>query len=166
MVFTAPMRAALTAATDDGVNILVSGSHIGTDAWDQIYPYEKDMDEALATQKFIRNTLGYKWVMNFAGRSGEISFVTDSLYADKAPAGSFHTSPTPEKYCVETPDGISPAGKNGKIIMRYSDTDIPAGIRYDGVGYRTVCMGFPIEALKNEEDINTIIRKTLEYFKR
>ena len=165
-VFTAPLRAALSAATDDGVNIIISGAHIATDAWDQIYPYEKDMDEALATQKFIRNTLGYKWVMNFAGRSGDVSFASDSLFADKAPVGSFHTSPNPEKYCVETPDGISPAGKTGKIIMRYSDTEIPAGIRYEGTGYRTVCMGFPIEALKNEEDINTIIRKTLEYFKR
>ena len=165
-VFPAPLRSALTAAAQDGVNIIVSGAHIGTDAWDQIYPFNKDEDDALATQKFIRNVLGYKWVMNFAGRSGEVSFCTDSLYAEKAPAGSFNTSPNPEKYCVETPDGISPAGKNGKTIMRYSDTEIPAGIRFEGNGYRTVCMGFPIEALKNEEDIDTIIRKTLEYFKR
>ena len=50
--------------------------------------------------------------------------------------------------------------------MRYSDTGTPAGIRYDADGYRTVCMGFPIEALKNEEDIDTIIKKTLEYFNR
>ena len=165
-VFPAAIRSSLSAAAEDGVNIIVSGAHIGTDAWDQIYPYDKDKDETLATQKFIKNVLGYKWVMNFAGRSGEVSFVTDSLYAEKSPAGSFHTSPNPEKYCIETPDGISPAGKNGKIIMRYSDTDMPAGIRYEGNGYRTVCLGFPIEALKKEEDINTIIRKTLEYFKR
>ena len=165
-VFPAEMISALSSAAEDGVNILVSGSHIGTDAWDQIYPYEKDEDAALATQKFIRNVLGYKWVMNFAGRSGEVSFAQDSLYADKAPAGAFHTSPNPEKYCVETPDGISPSSRNGKVIMRYSDTDRPAGIRYEADGYRTVCMGFPIEALKNEEDINTIIKKTLEYFNR
>jgi hypothetical protein len=165
-VFPAEMISALSSAAEDGVNILVSGSHIGTDAWDQIYPYEKDEDAALATQKFIRNVLGYKWVMNFAGRSGEISFSQDSLYADKAPAGAFYTRPNPEKYCVETPDGISPSSRNGKVIMRYSDTDRPAGIRYEADGYRTVCMGFPIEALKNEDDINTIIKKTLEYFNR
>ena len=165
-VFPAEMISALSSAAEDGVNILVSGSHIGTDAWDQIYPYEKDEDAALATQKFIRNVLGYKWVMNFAGRSGEISFSQDSLYANKAPAGAFYTRPNPEKYCVETPDGISPSSRNGKVIMRYSDTDRPAGIRYEADGYRTVCMGFPIEALKNEDDINTIIKKTLEYFNR
>ena len=90
----------------------------------------------------------------------------DSLYADKAPAGAFHTSPNPEKYCVETPDGISPSSRNGKVIMRYTDTSTPAGIRYEADGYRTVCMGFPSEALKNEDDINTIIKKTLEYFNR
>ena len=165
-VFPAPMQTALCDASEDGINILVSGAHIGTDAWDQIYPYEKDNDHTLATQKFIKNVLGYKWVMNFAGRTGEISFAADSLYSANAPAGSLYTSPNPEKYCVETPDGISPSGKSGKVIMRYSDTNIPAGIRHEGAGYRTVCLGFPIEALKDESDIYTIIKKTLEYFDR
>ena len=165
-VFPEAMISELSAAADSGINILVSGAHIGTDAWDQIYPYEKDSDTALATQKFIKNVLGYKWVMNFAGRSGEVSFAQDSLFSEKAPAGTFYTRPNPEKYCVETPDGISPSSKYGKVIMRYSDTGTPAGIRYDADGYRTVCMGFPIEALKNEEDIDTIIKKTLEYFNR
>ena len=165
-VFPAAMMNALSAAAENGVNIIASGAHIGTDAWDQIYPYEKDNDESLATQKFIKNVLGYKRVMNFAGRSGEVSFVQDSLYAPKGPAGSFHTAPNPEKYCIESPDGISPSSKKGKVIMRYSDTGTPAGIRYEADGYRTVCLGFPIEALKNEEDIDTIIKKTLEYFNR
>ena len=165
-VFPAEMISALSAAADSGVNLLVSGSHIGTDAWDQIYPYEKDSDTALATQNFIKNVLGYKWVMNFAGRSGEVSFAQDSLYAYKAPAGAFYTSPNPEKYCIESPDGISPSSRKGKVIMRYSDTNTPAGIRHEADGYRTVCMGFPIEALKSQEDIDTIIKKTLEYFNR
>ena len=165
-VFPASMQSELSSAAYNGTNILVSGAHIGTDAWDQIYPYEKDSNATLATQKFIKNVLGYKWVMNYAGRSGEVSFTQDSLYAAKAPAGTFYTAPNPKKYCVETPDGISPSSKKGKVIMRYSDTEIPAGIRYEADGYRTVCLGFPIEALKSEEDIDTIIRKTLEYFNR
>ena len=165
-VFPASMQSALSAAAYDGANILVSGAHIGTDAWDQIYPYEKDNDATLATQKFIRNVLGYKWVMNYAGRSGEVTFAQDSLYAAEAPAGSFYTAPNPERYCVETPDGISPSSKKGQVIMRYSDTKIPAGIRHEADTYRTVCLGFPIEALKSEEDIDTIIKNTLEYFNR
>lgn len=165
-VFPASMQSALSAAAYDGANILVSGAHIGTDAWDQIYPYEKDNDATLATQKFIRNVLGYKWVMNYAGRSGEVTFAQDSLYAAEAPAGSFYTTPNPAKYCIETPDGISPSSKNGKVIIRYSDTKSPAGIRHEADTYRTVCLGFPIEALKSEEDIDTIIKNTLEYFNR
>lgn len=165
-VFPASMQSALSAAAYDGANILVSGAHIGTDAWDQIYPYEKDNDATLATQKFIRNVLGYKWVMNYAGRSGEVTFAQDSLYAAEAPAGSFYTTPNPVKYCIETPDGISPSSKKGKVIIRYSDTKIPAGIRHEADTYRTVCLGFPIEALKSEEDIDTIIKNTLEYFNR
>ena len=165
-VFPSLMMSGLSEAADNGVNILISGANIGTDAWDQIYPYEKDEAATLETQKFIKNVLGYKWVMNYAGRSGEVSFTQDSLYAEKAPAGTYYTAPNTEKYCVETPDGISPANRQGKVIMRYSDTNTPAGIRYEAGAYRTVCMGFPIEALKNEEDIDTIIKKTLEYFNR
>ena len=165
-VFTEAMQSELSAAAECGTNILVSGAHIGTDAWDRIYPYEKDDATTLETQKFIRNVLGYKWVMNYAGRSGEVTFAQDSLYAAEGPAGSFYTAPNPEKYCVETPDGISPSSKMGKVIMRYSDTKIPAGIRHEADSYRTVCLGFPIEALKSEEEIEKIIKKTLEYFNR
>lgn len=163
-VFPAGMRTALGAAADAGVDILISGSYIGTDAWDCIYPHETDKAELLTTQKFIRNVLGYRWMTGHAGRSGELSFAPDSLFASEGHAGAFRNSPGPEGYCVENPDGIAPSGKDGKVIVRYADTALPAGIRHQGQGYRTVCLGFPIEALKDEEDIRTIIRMTLEYF--
>lgn len=165
-VFPKEMMSELSVAADSCVHILVSGAHIGTDAWDQIYPYTKDDEATLATQNFIKEVLGYKWTVNHASRSGEVSFIQDMNFAAKAPAGSFYTAPNPERYCIENPDGISPASKKGRVIMRYSDTNIPAGIRHDGGGYRTVCLGFPIEALKKQEDIDTIIKKTLEYFNR
>ena len=50
--------------------------------------------------------------------------------------------------------------------MRYADTDIPAAICRDDKGYKSVCIGFPLETLKEEKDIDNIISLTLEYFSR
>jgi hypothetical protein len=49
--------------------------------------------------------------------------------------------------------------------LRYTDTGISAGVGYEGNGYRAMSLGFPIEVLKNEEDIDQIINITLEFFK-
>ena len=72
----------------------------------------------------------------------------------------------PERYCVESPDGIVPASSKGCTIMRYADTRIGAGICHDGGNYRTVCLGFPIESLSSEEDIDNIVGLTLDFFEK
>jgi hypothetical protein len=68
---------------------------------------------------------------------------------------------------VETPDGISPvSSKTGSTFMRYTDTELSAGVCFEGNGYRTVALGFPIETLKNTEEIEEIINNTLEFFSK
>lgn len=78
---------------------------------------------------------------------------------------AFHTEPNEESYCVEAPDGIAPAG-SGEAMMRYADTGIPAAARCSRNGYRTVCIGFPIETLKEEDSIDCIISATFEFFRQ
>jgi len=67
---------------------------------------------------------------------------------------------------VESPDGIAPASEKGSIFMRYEDTGIPAGICHEGNGYKTACLGFPLEAIVSETDMDNIIRLILEYFNK
>ena len=45
-------------------------------------------------------------------------------------------------------------------------TGISAGVAFEGKGYRTVCIGFPIETLLEDEDIDSIIHITLDFFKK
>ena len=166
-VFPYEMQDAIKAFTEKGGHILVSGANIGTDIEDGIYSYRHSKEYTSRTSKFVKSVLGYKWVTNSASRTGQMTYHSDSSYVMTAtPAGSLHTEPNPEKYSVESPDGISPASADGKCIMKYSDTGISAGIYHQGEGYKTVCLGFPIEALKEETDINTIIINTLEFFNR
>ena len=166
-VFPTEMQEALSAAASDGVHILVSGSYIGTDIWDQIYPYKKDPESVAAAKKFVQNVLGFKWTANNASRKGTVKFLrNDALTALPSGVLEICNEINPEQYCVESPDGIVPGVKSATSFLRYTDSGISAGICNEGNGYRTVCLGFPIEALETEESINEIINLTLEFFSR
>lgn len=155
-VFSEAFQQALRTYTSNGGNVLISGAYIGSD----------DSDDK-TKQTFTSEVLGYKWITDHAGHTGMVRFHPDPEFsADAAKAGKFTTSPNPEIYCVESPDGLSPTAKDGKVIMRYADTGISAGIRHTGKGYKTVCLGFPIEALEESDSIRNIISTTLEFFKR
>ena len=77
---------------------------------------------------------------------------------------TFANRPNSTIYSVETPDGLAPASDSAKTILKYRDTRIPAGIRYDAGTYRTVCIGFPVETLQQPEAIYDIISSSLKYF--
>ena len=166
-VFSYGLQDAVETFTDRGGNVLISGANIGTDIEDGIFPYRHDREYVKKTTGFTRSVLGYRWTTNNASRTGRIDYKADSTFVQtEEKAGELYTEPNPVKYSVESPDGIAPAAKDGKVIMRYSDTGISAGICHQGEGYRTVCIGFPIEALKEDNDIDTIISNSLEYFNK
>lgn len=166
-IFPAEMQDAIRSFTSEGGNVLVSGAYIGTDIWSQIFAFDIDKEEKKAAQKFARDVLGYKWVRGYAGRSGDVAYVANELMTNPdGSVGSYYNEINPEHYCVETPDGIAPAGKNGKVMMKYADTGISAAVCHQGKGYRTVCVGFPIETLRQEESLDKIISTTLEFFRK
>ncbi len=171
-VFPVELQKTLSSFTERGGNVLISGSYIATDVWDRIYPHQADSCYIEDSRKFVRKVLGYKWVRNQASRSGRVEFIDgndEENGIDISPLASqiwsYHNEINPDFYCVESPDAISPASsKTGGAFMRYSDTRLPAGVYFNGKGYKTVSIGFPIETLKNNKDINNIISKTLEFF--
>ena len=81
-------------------------------------------------------------------------------------AGSFHNTINSVCYSVEAPDAIAPASRKGSTFLYYKDTRYAAGICYEGTGYKTVCLGFPIETLKEKKSIDNIISITLEFFNK
>ena len=166
-VFPAQMQEALAAAAGNGANILVSGAYIGTDIWHQIYPYAKDEISVAAAKKFAQNTLGFKWAANSASRKGVVRYLRNDRISE-LPEGNLEITNeiNSKQYCVESPDGILPGVKSASSFMRYADSGISAGICNEGKGYRTVCLGFPVEALASEDKIDEIMELTLEFFSR
>ena len=167
-VFTPEMQNTLKAFTAEGGNILVSGAHIATDIWDQVYPVQIDSAFRAESKAFAREVLGYKWVRNHGSTEGAVRYVKSTRFgSSNGKAFGFHNRINDRCYSVETPDGIAPvSAKTGSTFIRYNDTDISAGVCYEGKGYRAVSTGFPIETLKEEESIDNIIKTTLEFFSK
>ena len=87
----------------------------------------------------------------------------NSVIAD-LPAVTLVMEKNPQIYCVESPDGILPASKSASSIYRYADSGICAGVAYEGKGYKSVSLGFPVEALENYQMIEDLMVNTLKYF--
>lgn len=165
-VFTKEMQDVIRLFTSNGGHILVSGANIATDIWGGVYRYEKDKDFQKESIKFAEDVLGYKLASSHAGRTGDVYFINcEKFSTQKGNYTSFYNAINERCYSVESPDGISPKGK-ASTFLKYADSDISAGICKDGENYRTVCIGFPLEVLKEESQMDNIISLTLDYFNR
>lgn len=167
-VFSPEMQTAIRAYAAEGGNILTSGAYIATDIWDQVYPVHTDSTFREESKAFAREVLGYRWVRNHGSKVGTVRYVKSTRFESrKGKAFGFHNEINEKCYCVESPDGITPvSARTGSTFLRYSDTDISAGVCYEGQGYRAVSIGFPIETLKDEKNIDNIIKTTLDFFSK
>lgn len=162
-VFPTGLQQAIRRYTEDGGNVLVSGANIGTDVWDGIYPVHKDSLYTATTKEFVENTLGYRWMTNYASRNATVKVRNNGQISLSVPEFQFHKERNPFIYCVETPDGIVPSSDKSQSFLRYSDTNISAGTCFEGNGYRTVCIGFPIEVISGEAAIEPLIKDIMKF---
>ncbi|MDE7426220.1 MAG: xanthan lyase [Muribaculaceae bacterium] len=127
--------------TASGTNMLVSGSFIATDLWDNAH---SDNATKKADQDFARDVLGYQYRVGQATNECDIRIVPNKLglaMPENIDAYSFCN----ELYLVESPDALFAAdGSKGSTILRYSN-NLPAGIFHNGTGYKTVVVGVPLE---------------------
>lgn len=165
-VFPVELQQVLTGFAARGGNILVSGANIGTDVWDRVYPITPDSVYVTDTKDFIRKTFGFKRLTNYASRSGKVWIIRNRHINTSMLAGKlcFRTMPNENIYCVETPDGLVPATDKAYTFLRYTDTNISAGICYDSGRHKAVSLGFPIETVTSDFDIERILMTALAYF--
>lgn len=165
-VFSEEMQKTISDFTSAGGHMLVSGAYIATDIWSSIYDYEKDAEFGKSSITFAEKVLGYRWASAHATKTGDLYYTDcEGMGTLKGSGVQFHNSVNEDCYSVESADGIAPTG-DGQIFMRYADTNIPAAVCRENCGYKTVSLGFPLETIKEKEDIDNIISLTLEYFSR
>ena len=167
-IFPDGMQSAIIRFTSGGGNILISGSHIGTDIWDSIFPVVTDSTFRESSIRFAEDILGFRWVTGHASKSRTAAFLParDSCTVS-IQCGECSFSGRDGIYTVTSPDGIAPASGDGRTISEYTDTGIPCGICHSSPsGYRTVCFGFPLETLSSEESLHSVISSILKYFRQ
>ncbi len=134
--------------------ILVSGSNIATDIWDSI-----EMDQE--SKDFASEILKYKWRSNNACKSGEVNASPNPW--NFSGSYTFHTKLNEKVYSVESPDAIEPSEDNAMTILRYSDNNLSAGVAFKG-NHSVVALGFPLETITDQEQLNEIIKNIVKFF--
>ena len=167
-VFPAKMQSAIKGFTSSGGNLLVSGADIATDIWDQIYqfPIDSTMNANVVEpmKKFATDVLKYKWMTNYASATACVKAEQNPFGLPSTARYSFHNKPNHESYHVESPDALVPVGENAYTVFRYADNDISAGVAYKGKDYKVVSLGFPIETLTDQDQIDGIVASIMKFF--
>ncbi len=153
-VFPVALQKAISAYCQAGGNVLISGADVATDLWDSYNVSEE-------SQKFAKEVLKYRWMTDYASAEGKVQSASNPFgFKGKY---SFCTGLNEKIYAVEAPDGLVPASDDAYTIFRYSDNKVSAGVAYSGV-YKTVTLGFPIETLESEDQIERIVKEIVTFF--
>ena len=156
-VFTKEMQIIISEYLKSGGNLIISGANIGTDIWDS---FTKDKNGEDFTTKILK----FQLRTNNATNTGEIKSAQSPYNFNGR--FSFFREPNSIKYHVEAPDGIEPIGENAWTIFRYADNNVSAGVAYKGADYKCVSLGFPIESLKEQTQINNIMTMILGFIEK
>lgn len=153
--FPVKLQTAITNFCNNKGNILVSGSFVASDLWDNDYPLQSDKD-------FAVNILKYSWRTGQAAVTGKVKSVASPA---KEFTGNFeyYNELNPESYVVESPDALEPACDKACTVFRYSENNLSAGIAYSG-DYKTCVLGFPFESLKTDSERQLMMKNVLAFF--
>lgn len=154
-IFTPGIRRKLKQIADQGGNIFISGAYIGSD---------HIITGDTVTRNFTEDVLHYKWRTNHAVHGGEV-YSTDYSKAYFNGKWNFNTGYHPEIYTVEAPDAIEPSGIGAICSFRYRENNSSAGVSFKGT-YRTVVLGFPFEAIPEQNQRNALMKQIIGFLNR
>ena len=159
-VFPAALRSRITDYASVGGNIIVSGAYIASDVWDPIYGYAMSpsaLEELGPTRNFITGTLKYRWRSTQASSTGNVRSVASPANPKPGDSFTFNVTPNPERYHVESPDAIEPSEGSGAFTFMRYDNNLSAGVAWIGGDYKAVSLGFPIEALSSQQQVDSLM---------
>ncbi|MGB9691328.1 MAG: N-acetylmuramoyl-L-alanine amidase [Candidatus Sumerlaeaceae bacterium] len=134
-VWPVALRQWVRELTAQRVTMIASGAYVASDP----------VVGALAsgeTKSFVRDVLRCKWTAERATTRNDVRTLSSSLQV--------HVSLGVGEdgvYGVESPGGIAPAHKSGKLVLRYVDTGVGAGIVDQVNQARIAVVAFPLECV-------------------
>lgn len=158
-IYTAGLQNALRQFTAAGGSVLVSGSYVGSDLWDNAAG-----NNDLQGQAFVKDVLGYEWLNGRASLDGTLMTVDSPVEGLSAQGNwDFVNKLNDKQYAVESPDAIRASDSQGFTWMRYGENGLPAGIASNRGNYRTVVLGFPLEAMTYGSERTNLMQRILDY---
>ena len=151
--FPVQMQASLQRYCEEGGNLFISGSYVGTD----LFSHPK---EDSASIKFALKLLHFDWSVGHASRSGNV-YSTNASLLPKGEELVFNTELNRNMYCVEAPDAIVPS-EGGQQLLRYAENQFGAAVGYKKK-YGLVIMGFPFETIIDPGVRTELMRGVLKY---
>ena len=161
-VFPAQLQEQLRNSARKGVNLIVNGANIASDAWYPIYELTGEDDYRKSAQEFCQNVLGYKFHTYYGSFTGKVHSFNGAMPLEHGV--SIVTKPNEKVYCVENPDGIDPCGDNARIALRYTGNEVCAAVFNKGEGYRSASFGFPFETVKDYRTMKKLFEGSFRFF--
>lgn len=158
VAITDELQEALSLYTAEGGNLLISGSYILDDLWHGPMATDK-------SKSFAHNTLHSSFGGGMASRSGEV-YAPSTKFMRKRLTLTFNTTPSEEVYSVESPEVVTPVGKQCYTILRYAHSDSSAAVAYNGPNNRTVHLGFPFETIIDDDERAKLMTAILKFLSK
>lgn len=149
--FTPELRHALRRMAADGGALFVSGSYVTT---------ELHTDDE---QAFAAEVLHVAHDDGQTAPGGRVRVVTSRGGFSRGDY-RYHDTPGREHSAVTAPDALRPADREAFAVMRYAGNGRMAGIASDEG--RTFVLGFPFEALRDEQQRDRLMRDVLHFLIR
>ena len=165
-VFPAPLRKTIVDFTAGGGNLILSGADIATDVWDAVYPITPDPVYRESAASFAENILGYGFQSGFGCYDGAVAPVRNKVLDLRARLGVLHYNNTFNErvYRVENADALRAPTNLSVPFLQYPETGMNAAIAYNPGAYRVVSFGFPLETLKDPNDLRILLAQALAWF--
>ena len=133
----------------------------------RITALHREADPDFAANRLAADIFRYGWSNGSATTTGIVRPVRNQgeILHNGSSTFQFSTAPNPDIYCVESPDAILPSDDMSFTFMRYCGSNPPAAVAYDG-DYRAVSLGFPIEALTSQQQVDDLMREVIRFLLR
>lgn len=158
--FPMSLQEKLERCVFQGTDIFVSGSYVASDLW--LNAFSNDSVKR-CDLKFARDILGIEWKLSDASSTGEVYTVPLSFPVFRPAVYEFSKRLNAESYAVDKSDSFGTADSDGKIVMRYSENNLPAATAMRRGNYDTMIMGFPFESISSEEARDRLMEEILEF---
>ena len=151
--FSPELQGVLRRYLADGGALFASGAYVVSDLWAGDAP-----DEGRA---FAEEVLHCTLDTDRAAERGRVRVVTSHRDFSRGEY-RFNDEYRPDRYIVEAPDALNPAGEGAFSVMRYVENGRTAGVACEAEG-RTFVVGFPFESILSRTERDRLMRDALKF---